>query len=104
MNLTRTNLTLTQLGAIFEAIVRGGSCLKRLNLSFVASWLGSLDPSLIGASLASLEEVVMEGVKLTKAQVCTKKKKDLGFEMKMQNLSPDKNPPEITFQFSFPKD
>lgn len=74
VNLTRTDLTLTQLGAIFEAIVRGRSCLKRLDLSFVASWLGSLDPSLIGASLASLEEVVMEGVKLTKAQVCTKKK------------------------------
>ena len=102
MNLTRTDLTLTQLGAIFEAIIRGGSCLKRLDLSFVASWVGLLDPSLIGASLASLEEVVMEGVKLTKAQVSTKKK--LGFEVVMQNLSPDKNPPEFTFQFSLPKD
>ena len=72
VNLTRTHITPTQLEAIFEAIVGGRSRLKRLDLSFVASWLGSLDPTLVGQSLASLEEVVMEGVKLTKAQVCTK--------------------------------
>ena len=69
VNLARTDLNPTQMGAILEAIVSERCCLKRLNLSYVTSWLGSVDPSLVGASLASLEEAVLEGVKLTRAQV-----------------------------------
>ena len=69
VNLARTDLNPTQMGAILEAIVSESSCLKRLNLSYVTSWLGSVDLSLVGASLASLEEAVLEGVKLTRAQV-----------------------------------